>query len=177
MGRNGSKTTGARMMSRNIHILLAGLLVLGLAGGSTVAYLNDSTTNAENIFRVGTVSVGLDPTSTAFDVPTLAPGGQVTETIGVKNDGSLPFAFTMSARKTAGFADVYDALTCTVTSVDATSALYSGALAGLASAPSVVAPGSVKPLMVTVGLPASAGNDISGDYCKVSFDVAAEQQH
>ena len=30
---------------------------------------------------------------------------------------------------------------------------------------------------ITVGLPATAGQDVADKYCKVSFDVAAEQQH
>ena len=164
-------------MTRGIKVLAAALLMAGIVGGGTHAYFTETATNADNIFRVGTLELSMDPTSTAFDVPSLAPGQQVSSTLGVRNTGTLPYTFTMSARKTAGYTDVYNALTCSVMSVDDSATLYSGTLAGLASAPRLVAAGATQDLRMSVGLPPDADGTLAGDYCKVSFDVAAEQQH
>lgn len=164
-------------MSRGIKALAVALLLTGLVGGGTHAYFTKTATNADNVFRVGTLELSLDPTSTVFDVPSLAPGQQVAGTLGVRNSGTLPYTFTMSARKTAGYTDVYNALTCSVVSVDDSATLYSGTLAALASTPRLVAPGVTQDLKMSVGLPADAAGTLAGDYCKVTFDVAAEQQH
>lgn len=164
-------------MSKGIKALAAALLLAGLVGGGTHAYFTKTATNADNVFRVGTLELSLDPTSAAFDVPSLAPGQQVSSTLGVRNSGTLPYTFTMGARKTAGYTDVYNALTCSVTSIDDSATLYSGTLAGLASAPRLVGPGVTQDLRMSVGLPLDADGALAGDYCRVSFDVAAEQQH
>lgn len=162
-------------MSRTARLVLIGALMLGVVGGGTHAYLSDSATNAENVFRVGTVKVSLEPSASAFDVPALAPGSEATATLTVKNAGTLPYLFTVKARKTAGYTAVWDALSCSVLAEEDGSVLYSGALAGLGSAPRLVPAGSTCRLRVAVGLPATAGDTVAGDYCKVSFDVAAEQ--
>jgi predicted ribosomally synthesized peptide with SipW-like signal peptide len=164
-------------MSKGIKALAAALLLAGLVGGGTHAYFTETATNADNMFRVGTLELSLDPTSTVFDVPALAPGQQASATLGVRNPGTLPYTFTMSARKTAGYTDVYNALTCSVTSVDDSATVYSGTLAGLATSPRLVAVGATQDLKMSVGLPPDADGTLAGDYCKVSFDVAAEQQH
>ena len=164
-------------MSRLIRMVLLGAVALSLVGGGTHAYLNDSETNANNVFRVGTVEVGLAPTSAAFDVPALAPGGEATSTLTVKNEGTLPYTFAVSARKTAGYTAVFESLTCTVTAGAAGPLLYAGLLSALDSTPRLVAAGASEPLSMAVGLPAAAGKEVAGDYCRVTFDVDAEQQH
>lgn len=168
---------GCLVKSRFVRLLLLGLLLAGVVGGSTYAYLNDSATNADNVFRLGTVDVSLEPSSALFNVAALAPGGETTATLAVNNRGTLPYLFTMKARKTAGYTAVFEALTCAVTTVSDDTVIYAGPLSALSSAPRLVAPGATQELCVAVGLPSTAGNELAGDYCKVSFDVAAEQMH
>lgn len=164
-------------MSRTIRWLMAGALVLGLACGTTTAFMTDSASNAENLFRVGSLNIGLDPTSAAFNVPALAPGQDVSAVLGVKNQGSLPCTFTVGAHKTAGYTTVYDALTCSVATADDNVVLYSGSLASLASRAAALGGGKTQPLKITVGLPGEVNSDLADKYVKVSFDVTAEQQH
>jgi predicted ribosomally synthesized peptide with SipW-like signal peptide len=163
-------------MSRKITWLILALLAVGVMTGSTSTYMSDSASNAENYFKVGSLAISLDPTSAAFGVPAMSPGQVVEAPLAVKNEGSVGCTFTIAAHKTAGYSALYDVLTCKVTDGNG-AILFDGPLASLASGAAQLGAGQTDAVKIAVGLPADIGNDLAAKYCKVSFDVAAEQPH
>lgn len=159
---------------RRIVYLLAGACLAASVGWAG-AYFTARVEVPESVVRAGTVAVSAEPTSAALSIDALAPGSSATKPLVVANDGNLPVNVIVTAAKKAGITDFYNVLTCRVTADGAS--LYEGALSALRTAPLVVAPGARTQLQVTVGLPDSAGNELAGDYTKVSLYVDAEQVH
>ena len=160
---------------RRLMIVLC-LCALALAGvGSAGAYFTDQVSIAENIIRVGSVELSTEPTSSALSVSALAPGETVTRTVRVANDGSLDAGVVVTGAKKAGFTSLYDSLTCRVT--HGAVAVYEGPMSGLRTSPVQIDAGGEEDLTFAVGLPASAGNDVAGDYVKLTLYFDAEQVH
>jgi hypothetical protein len=57
------------------------------------------------------------------------------------------------------------------------SVVYEGPLSALRTTPLALGVGARAQLLVSVGIPASAGNELAGDYTKVSLYIDAEQVH
>jgi hypothetical protein len=117
--------------------------------------------------------VSTEPTAAAVSIDALAPGSAVTRTLTVVNDGTLPSRAVVTAVKKAGITAFYDALTVRVTSAGAV--LYEGALGLMRTTPLTLAPGARCQIDFAIGLPATAGNDLAGDYAKLTLYVDAEQ--
>jgi predicted ribosomally synthesized peptide with SipW-like signal peptide len=149
----------------------AGTLMVGSAG----AYFTAQAQVPENVIRAGTVAASAEPTASALSIEALAPGSVVQRPLAVVNDGALPVSVVLTAAKKAGIADFYDALTCRVTAGG--TQIYDGALGALRTTPVDLAPGARIEFDFGVGLPATAGNDLAGDYAKVTVYVDAEQVH
>ena len=82
----------------------------------------------------------------------------------------------MTAAKKAGITAFYEALTCRVTA-DGARALRRARSRRCAPTPVTLEPGARAQLQFAVGLPATAGNDMAGDYAKLTLYVDAEQVH
>jgi hypothetical protein len=157
---------------KKIVLLVIGcyaVLTLGAAG----AYFTSQSSAAENIVRAGTVVISTEPTSAAINIDALAPGATITQPMTVVNSGNLPVSVVVTAAKKAGITEFYEALTCRVI-VDG-AALYDGPMSGLRTTPLVMKPGSRAQYQFAVGLPATAGNELLGDYAKLTLYVDAEQ--
>jgi hypothetical protein len=157
---------------KRILVLLVGAC-LAMSAGVAGAFFTARTEVADSVIRAGTVAISAEPTSAALSIDTLAPGTIATKPLTVVNDGNLPVTVVLTAAKKAGITDFYEALTCRVVA-DGT-LLYDGPLTALRTVPVAVAPAARQQLQVSVGLPAEAGNDLVGDYVKVSLYVDAEQ--
>jgi hypothetical protein len=168
-----TSTERRRRYKRFLLFCLACLawLLVGVAG----AYFTGQAQVAENVIRAGSVSISTEPTASALSIDSLAPGESVTRPLTVINDGSLRANFVVTGVKKAGITEFYEALTCKVTVQALT--LYEGPLTGLRTLALPIKPGERVPLQITVGLPATAGNDLAGDYVKLSLYVDAEQAH
>lgn len=160
-------------MKRSILIVLA----IGLAAcvGSAGAYFTGQAEVPDNIIKAGAVSVSTEPTSAAISIDSLSPGGVVERSMTLLNDGSLPSSVVVTGAKKAGITDFYNALTCRVTSGG--TSVYDGPLSLLHSTPLELAPGATARLSFAIGLPATAGNDLAGDYVKLTLYFDAEQVH
>ncbi len=145
------------------------VLTLGAAG----AYFTGQSSSAENVIRAGTVAISTEPTSAAINIDALAPGATITQPMSVVNNGNLPVSVVVTAAKKAGITEFYEALTCRVI-VDG-AAVYDGLLSGLRTAPITMTAGSRTQYQFAVGLPATAGNELAGDYAKLTLYVDAEQ--
>lgn len=152
-----------------VALVLTGGLMVGAAG----AYFTAQAQVPDNVIKAGSLSVSTEPTSAAISIDSLAPGAVAVRPVSVVNDGVLPERFVVTAAKKAGITEFYDALTCRVTS-DGT-VLYDGALSALRTVPVMLAPASRAQLDFAVGLPATAGNELAGDYAKLTLYVDAEQ--
>jgi predicted ribosomally synthesized peptide with SipW-like signal peptide len=160
-------------MKRLIVYAVIAAALLSIGGAS--AYFTAQTEVKENVITAGTLEVSAEPTSAALSIGSIAPGETVVRILTVENAGSLSFDAVTTAAKKAGYTDLWNALTCSVTS-DGT-LLYEGPLATLRTAPVRVEPGHEARLRYAVSLPAEAGNDLQGDYVKLSVYVNAEQSH
>jgi hypothetical protein len=150
-------------------------IALALCIGSAGAYFTSQVQVADNVIKAGAVEISTEPTSAAISVDGLAPGGEKSRSMTVKNTGSLPADFVVTGAKKAGITDFYNTLTCRVTVGE--QVLYQGAMNALRTTPLTLDPGQAAQLKFAVGLPASAGNDLAEDYVKMSLYVDAEQVH
>ena len=153
------------------------LLAIGVAAcaGSAGAYFTGQADVAENVIRAGGVSVSCEPTSAAICIDSVAPGTVSERSMTVVNSGALPASFVVTGAKKAGITEFFNALTCTVQADGAL--VYDGPLSALRTSPFELQPGGRAKLTFGMGLPASAGNELAGDYVKMTFYVNAEQVH
>lgn len=147
------------------------VLSIGVAG----AYFTSQAQVPENMLKAGEVVVSTEPTSAAISMEALAPGVTVTKPISVVNSGGLPLNFVVTAAKKAGITEFYEALQSRVT-CDGT-LLYEGPLTALKTAPMPLSAGARAQLQVSMSLPATAGNELAGDYAKITLYIDAEQVH
>lgn len=160
-------------MRRLVYLLVG--VCLALSVGVAGAYFTARTEVADSMIKGGTVAVSAEPTSAALSIEALAPGSTVTRPLSVVNDGNLPVTVVVSAAKKAGITDFFNALTCRVTADGAL--LYEGPMSALRTTAVPVPAGGRTQLQFAVGLPDTVGNDLAGDYAKVSLYVDAEQVH
>ena len=158
-------------MKKVVVWLLAALLLV--AAGSAGAYFTAQTKVADNVVTAGEMTLAAEPASAALSIDGLAPGASVTKPLTVANNGSMPLGVVMTATKTAGITDFWNALTCRV-ACDGVS-LYDGPISALRTTPLTVQPNTRPVLQVTIGLPEAAGNDLAGDYVKFTAYIDAEQ--
>lgn len=149
--------------------------IAALAIGAAGAYFTAQVQVPDSVIRAGSVSVSTLPTSAPLAIDSLAPGTSAVRPMSVVNDGALASDIIVTAKKSAGISEFYDALDCTVTCGDAE--LYSGKLSSLRTAPLRLATGSRGELHFEVGIPATSTNTLASDYAKVSLYVDAEQAH
>ncbi len=161
-------------MRRMLFTLIA-VAFLGLVISSAGAYFTSRAEIPDNVIRAGVVQVSSEPTSAALSIESLAPGVTVERSLVVVNTGSLPMDAVITCAKKAGITDFYDALQCRATCDG--EVLYEGPLAGLRTAPVTLQPGARSRVDFGISLPESAGNDLAGDYVKLSLYVDAEQTH
>ena len=160
---------------RRLLVLLSVACLL-IAGISTAnAYFTADTSVPDNIIRAGTVEVSVVPTSAALSIDALAPGGESERALTVTNGGELACDIIVTGAKRAGYTAFYEALTCRVSHEG--TVVFDGMLSELRTDPVRLAAGRNARLLFAVGLPGTAGNDLAGDYVKVTLYVDAEQAH
>lgn len=132
-------------MTRIKLMLLSALsvvLVAGLIGGATFALFTAQTTNQENTFTAGTLSISnANKTAWHVDVANMAPGDVFEKVITVTNTGSLELEFAGTFARSG--------------------AIFQGATPAfveLFSAYGTLAPGATKDVTVRVSLPLGANN-------------------
>jgi len=161
-------------MFKKILFSLAGAAT-ALAVGAAGAYFTAQVTVPDSVIRAGSVAVSTLPTSAPLAIEALAPGASALRPLAVVNDGSLSSDVVITAKKSAGITEFYDAIETTVTCGDLP--LYAGPLSALRTLPLRLAPGARGELRFEVGLPATSLNSLSSDYAKVALYVDAEQAH
>lgn len=159
---------------KKVIAFVLGLLV-ALSIGSAGAYFTAETSVQDNVVRAGEVEVSIEPTVAALSIDALAPGSSVERSLSMRNDGTLASTVVVTAAKRAGYTDFYEALTCRVD--HGGTVVYNGSMSGLKTMPVAIAAGSAATLDFHVALPASAGNDLAGDYVKLTLYFDAEQEH
>jgi predicted ribosomally synthesized peptide with SipW-like signal peptide len=156
-------------------IAAAAVVAAILSVGGARAYFTAQTEVKDNIITAGTVAMSVEPTSAALSISPLAPGQTVVRTVDIANTGALDIDAVTTVAKKAGYTDFWNALTCTVTWNG--ELLYEGLLSSMRTRPVRVSAGETERLSYAIGLPASAGNDLQGDYVRASLYVDAEQAH
>jgi predicted ribosomally synthesized peptide with SipW-like signal peptide len=159
---------------KKLIVFAIGFLV-ALSIGTAGAYFTDEVSVQDNVVRAGEVEVSVEPTSAALGIEALAPGSTVARTLDVRNAGTLGSTVVITGAKRAGYTDFYEALTCRV--MHGGTVIYDGAMSDLKTAPVEIGPAGSARLEFHVGLPAAAGNDLAGDYVRMTLYVNAEQVH
>jgi hypothetical protein len=160
-------------MKRIVLFVLSCFAVLTL--GAAGAYFTGQAQVPDNVIKAGAVGISTEPTSSAISIDALAPGVTATKSLTVVNNGDLPAEFVVTAAKKAGITEFYEALTCRV--VADGNALYEGPLSTMRTTALALAAGARTQVQFSVSVPASAGNELAGDYAKLSLYVDAEQVH
>jgi hypothetical protein len=159
---------------KRLVLMLIGIAVV-VCIGSAGAYFTGRAEAPDNVIRAGAVAISCEPTSAAICIDAVAPGVVSERSMTVSNSGSMPASLVVTGAKKAGITEFYNALTCQVAADGAV--IYSGPMSTLLTAPFELAPGARAKLTFGIGLPAAAGNELSGDYVKMTFIIDAEQVH
>jgi len=161
------------MFKRALFSVVGALLALSI--GAAGAYFTAQIQVADSMIRAGSVAISSVPTSAPLSVNALAPGETAVRPLSIVNDGALAADVVVTAKKSSGITDFYNALTVRVSDNDVE--LYNGPLSDLKSAPLRLAPGARGDLRFEIGLPADSANALASDYAKVSLYIDAEQAH
>ena len=161
------------MLRKMLYSMLGALAAISI--GAAGAYFTTQVQVPDSMIKSGTIAISTEPTSAPLSIDALAPGATSIRSLSVQNSGSLPVDIVVTAAKKAGITDFYNALTCRVSAGD--TQVYEGPLSTLQTAPLQLSAGARGDLRFEVGLPAEVGNDLAGDYAKVSLYVDAEQSH
>lgn len=156
-------------------LVYAAVIAAALSVGGARAYFTAQTEMKDSLITAGTVAVSVEPTSAALTIDALAPGETVTRTVEVRNTGSLAVDAITTAAKKAGITDFWMALQCRVTC--AGTEIYAGPLSAMRTTSIRIPAGGSVTLGYAISLPASAGNELQGDYVRASLYVDAEQAH
>jgi hypothetical protein len=143
--------------------------------GAAGAYFTGQAQVPENVIKAGAVAISTEPTCAALSIDALAPGATVAKALTVVNSGDIPVNCVVTAAKKAGITEFYDALTCRVLADGVVA--YDGPISTLRTSPVALAAGSRTQFQFSVGVPAAAGNELAGDYAKLTVYVDAEQAH
>jgi len=161
------------MLKKLLYAMLGALAAISI--GAAGAYFTTQVQVPDSLIKSGTIAISTEPTSAPLSLDSLAPGTTSIRSLSVHNSGSLPVGIVVTAAKKAGITDFYNALTCRVSNAE--NLLYDGPLSTLQTAPLELNAGTRSELRFEVGLPAETGNDLAGDYARISLYVDAEQLH
>ena len=177
------------------HLLLFGVLVVGVLGGSvergTFASFTGSVTSAGNQFTAG--SVALDTTIAVGDtltVDNLVPGDSFSTQLNVSNLGTLDLRYAMTT-SSIGSASLGTALQLTIRlkvgvscAVTTGATLYTGSFVGAAignpaggaqAGDRTLTAGNAEALCFTVVLPGGSSSLLEGTGILATFTFSAEQ--
>ena len=164
------------------------------AGAYTIALFTDSAPNAGNAFVVGTVSIGVSPSSALIALTGMLPGDSTTGTLTVSSTGNstLRYAISTAATNPDGKA-LRDQMALVIKTKDTNTAgcgnfngtqLFNGTLAnGAVGDPAQggqagdrsLAGGASEILCFRATLPGSTGNAFAGAATNATFTFSAEQ--
>jgi predicted ribosomally synthesized peptide with SipW-like signal peptide len=92
-------------MKKFIFGMVALMLVVAATVGITSALFSDSASTTGDSFKAGTLDVNAGASSWTSGLPdTMKPGDVITLSLQAKNDGSLPFTYTVATSITGTIA-------------------------------------------------------------------------
>lgn len=172
----------SRLTSTLAAGIVLGIITMSLIGGARATFTS-SAGSTDNAFSTGTLVIGVTPATAAFHVGNMAPGDSVAANLTVRNGGSLPLIYRISASTPSPnilWTDATRGLQLTVRDVtDPThpQTIYArGPIATLSTAPVPLSPGAGHTLEFRVELPAEADNAFQGQSLTVDFTFQATQQ-
>lgn len=172
-------------MNRKLMMTLtAVILVAGLAAGATFAVFTSSKQNSSNVFTAGTLIIGAPNAGTngTMHFGPAAPGDATTKDLYVRNLGTMPFWYRVSAEmgdECTG--DLYDALDVSIISPIGWPVVGSAKLAELDK---IILNSNMLPTPAgdagekfeyILSLPIDAGNELQGEKADVTFKFEAFQ--
>ena len=173
---------------------IASSTVMVGAGAYTLALFTDSATSGGNAFAVGTVTIGVSPTSAFMTLSGMLPGDSTTGTLTVSSTGNatLRYAMTTASTNPDGKA-LRDQMALVIKTKDTNTAgcgnfngtqLFNGTLAngavgdpaqGAQAGDRTLAGGASEVVCFRATLPGSTGNAFAGAATNATFTFSAEQ--
>lgn len=160
-----------------VSLMLVGIMAFAVGMG-TFAYFTSQAASDDNVFETGTLKIGVpnEGANAAFiNATNWQPGDSVSQDLDVKNLGSLPYKYKVSASMTEGDAIFYDQLMVEIK--QGTRVVYNGLAKNLSNqlVTDNVADGVTEVLSFKLTLPTSAGNECQDKTAKVKFTFDATQ--
>ena len=153
------------MKSRILVSMLVIALSAALVGGATMSIFTADDETDERTYAAGTVIIEAgDQTFEIEDIENMAPGDTIEGEFKVKNTGSLPLWFTVTAETSGvyGFNNLFDGYYPAVVTIDA----YNN----------IIEPDDEETtISFSVHLPSNAGNEYQGAKGNLKFKIHAEQ--
>ena len=154
------------MKSRIFMSMLVIALAAALVGGATMSIFTAQGETDEEIYAAGTVELSVFDlvSSTTIDIRNMAPGDTIEGEFKVKNTGSLPLWFTVTAETSGvyGFNNLFDGYYPAVVTIDA----YNN----------IIEPEDEETtISFSVHLPRDADNEYQGAKGNLKFKIHAEQ--
>lgn len=180
-----------RVSISSLYTVFGSWLVIGassiLLAGSAFAVFISQKTNTANVLEAGTVIMYVDSNSSTqevdssalFSLSDIKPGDATTQSIVIKNGGSLGFSYNGSAQKDSGDDILYQALTLKIGTTNNAANVYDGLLSDFFSFVSArsLSASTDETLFYTVGLPAAlvSTTKLQGKSISISFFFTAVQ--
>ncbi|ANB60512.1 TasA family protein [Anoxybacteroides amylolyticum] len=146
--------------------------------GETNALFTDQQTVPNNTASTATLKVSVSP-SPIFNVSNLIPGDVIQRTVTVKNDGTVPFTYSIQGSATNNtllWTDKTNGLQLTIVK-DATT-YFTGPISNINTNPNpelLLAPGASDQLQFTITFPVTANNAFQNLTETITFTVSAMQ--
>lgn len=183
--------------SARVRALLSLGVVLAMASGGTFAYWSDTATVTGTTLTTGRLDLtvnGQDNVAgySALNLTAMVPGNTTAGVLTIKNNGTVPFTYTMSSAGTnpdskglaagltakvttnAATSGTSPAATCSNAAIAGSGSSFNGALIG-AGIKRSLAPGASEPICIQVTLPAGAPASLQGATTTLTFTVDATQ--
>jgi predicted ribosomally synthesized peptide with SipW-like signal peptide len=161
-----------KKLNKSIYFALAVTIIGGmLIAGGTYALFTSTALNTANSFTSGTLAISLDKPDGAkyFDITNIAPGDAASNTVTVKNDGSLGLRYDIAESLTGALTEGDNPLAVTIKDSEGNTIVPGSDNNRILDA------GDSETLTVSWQLPLAAGNDYQAKSGVLSMTVNAEQ--
>lgn len=158
-----------------IAILLL-LVILGTALSARAKWYKTVSVK-NNVIRTGNLAVSVSPTESWLQSERIMPGAEITNTFAIRNEGLAPARVLMTAKKSAGYTTVFNAIEVSITNQASGDIKFTGTLDQLVD---VILCEQIEPnvetgFTITAQLRDDAPSEVADSYTDISFDLFIEQ--
>ncbi len=158
-----------------ILLITAVFLILVLAKQAQAIFIVEKSVK-NNIIRTGEINFVLSPEEAWLTSENLVPGQTISNEFTLKNTGSAPLVATISAKKSAGYKNLFDTLIISIK--DNEQLIYEGPASEMLEAQLFSDPLAVdveKKFSIQAHLPTDVNSTVDNTYSNLTFVVESKQ--